>query len=109
MIPGGTAVLTIPQSYRIHEAPFDYWRFTKYGLEYLFKAGGFEVTSISPSCDSYVTGWLALVDELSRADTKLKSLKLLALSTMLFVFWRFARRQAVVTNPLDWFVIAKGT
>ena len=108
LIPGGTMVLTVPQSYRIHEAPFDYWRFTKYGLEYLFKANGFKVISISPSCDSYVTSWVALVDELARANTRLRKLKLLALSTILFVFWRFARRQAIVTNPLNWFVIAKG-
>ncbi len=35
--PGGRLILTTRFLYPIHEAPFDYYRFTKYGLAHLFR------------------------------------------------------------------------
>jgi hypothetical protein len=32
---GGTLILGTPFKQSIHLAPYDYWRFTKYGLSYL--------------------------------------------------------------------------
>ena len=34
--PGGTLLLSTPFIFGIHDAPYDYWRFTKYGLKNLF-------------------------------------------------------------------------
>ena len=34
------------QQWRLHEVPHDYWRFTRYGLERLLVAAGFEVRTI---------------------------------------------------------------
>lgn len=31
--PGGILILTAPQQWRLHEVPYDYWRFTRHGLE----------------------------------------------------------------------------
>jgi SAM-dependent methyltransferase len=39
--PGGTVVLTIPWSARLHHVPHDYRRLTRYGLEALFGSAGF--------------------------------------------------------------------
>ena len=38
---GGSLVLTIPWSARLHHLPHDYGRFTRYGLRALLNAGGF--------------------------------------------------------------------
>ncbi len=38
---GGSIVLQVPWQWWIHEAPQDYYRYTPYGLEYLFKKAGF--------------------------------------------------------------------
>jgi SAM-dependent methyltransferase len=46
--PGGYLFLTAPQGWGIHDAPHDYFRFTSYGLEYLFNSAGFEAISITP-------------------------------------------------------------
>lgn len=35
--PGGTLILTTRFVYPLHDTPHDYWRFTKYGLQELFK------------------------------------------------------------------------
>ena len=34
---GGKIILTVPFIFPIHERPYDYYRYTKYGLEFLFK------------------------------------------------------------------------
>jgi SAM-dependent methyltransferase len=41
--PGGKILLTVPFLWDEHEAPFDYGRYTSYGLLFLFKKHGFEV------------------------------------------------------------------
>jgi SAM-dependent methyltransferase len=38
--PGGTLYLTAPQSFREHQAPHDYWRFTRYSLALLAEEAG---------------------------------------------------------------------
>ena len=39
--PGGTLVLTVPWSARMHHVPHDYHRFTRYALESLLTSAGF--------------------------------------------------------------------
>lgn len=39
--PGGALFLTVPFMWEIHDAPHDYYRFTRHGLEYLLKQAGF--------------------------------------------------------------------
>jgi len=40
---GGAFILTAPQTWALHEEPRDYYRFTRYGIEYLLASAGFEV------------------------------------------------------------------
>lgn len=40
---GGCLMMSVPQTARIHGAPDDYYRFTRYGLDYLLRARGFRV------------------------------------------------------------------
>lgn len=44
--PGGVLILTAPMQWRHHEAPHDYWRFTRYGIRECLSRHGFEVGSI---------------------------------------------------------------
>ena len=39
----GYLYITVPQSWGLHYEPNDYWRFTRYGIEYLLKKHGFEI------------------------------------------------------------------
>ena len=39
--PDGTIIITVPFMWHVHEAPHDYYRFTRYGLEYLLNKAGF--------------------------------------------------------------------
>lgn len=44
--PGGNLILTVPHMGYLHNEPFDFYRYTKYGLDVLVKDAGFEVESI---------------------------------------------------------------
>lgn len=45
--PGGFLILTAPFHWPLHEEPYDYFRFTRYGLEYCAKVAGFREINIS--------------------------------------------------------------
>ncbi len=47
--PGGRLLLIAPHEWEVHQAPHDYFRFTRYGLRYLLEKAGFvriEVLSV---------------------------------------------------------------
>jgi SAM-dependent methyltransferase len=43
---GGILILAAPSTFQIHMEPHDYFRFTKYGLQYLIRKAGLRVLSI---------------------------------------------------------------
>jgi len=53
--PGGVAIYTVPLFWHLHEEPRDFYRFTKYGLAYLFDKAGFEIVGIKPLSGFWVT------------------------------------------------------
>lgn len=44
--PGGAAVFTVPFVGELHQVPYDFWRFTPYGLKKLFQDNGLEIETI---------------------------------------------------------------
>ena len=44
--PGGALVLTVPFLARLHEEPYDFFRYTRHGLRTLLEDGGFEVDDL---------------------------------------------------------------
>ena len=46
--PGGIAIYSVPFIWHLHEEPRDFYRFSKYGLKYLFEKVGFEIIEIKP-------------------------------------------------------------
>ena len=51
--PGGTLLLSTPFIFGIHDEPYDYWRFTKYGLKNIF--GQFENIIIKERTGFFLT------------------------------------------------------
>jgi ubiquinone/menaquinone biosynthesis C-methylase UbiE len=67
--PGGAAIYTIPHIWHLHEEPRDFYRFTKYGIRYLFEKAGFESVDVVPLSGFWVTWGTMLayyVDRLNR-------------------------------------------
>jgi SAM-dependent methyltransferase len=53
--PGGYTIFSVPFIWHVHEAPRDFFRYSKYGLEYLFKKSGFEIVEIDALSGFWVT------------------------------------------------------
>jgi SAM-dependent methyltransferase len=49
LAPGATLLIAAPHEWEIHQAPYDYFRYTRYGLAYLLQKTGFEVREIHAS------------------------------------------------------------
>ena len=45
--PNGVLVVSVPHLSRLHEEPYDFFRFTGYGLRALFEGAGFEVVHLA--------------------------------------------------------------
>ncbi len=43
LAPGGMLLIAAPHEWEVHQAPHDYFRYTRYGLQYLLEKSGFEV------------------------------------------------------------------
>ena len=53
--PGGMAIYSVPFIWHLHEEPRDFYRYSKYGLEYLFEKVGFEILNIQALSGFWVT------------------------------------------------------
>lgn len=77
---GGYAIYTAPLFWHLHEEPRDFYRYTKYGLRYLFEKNGFEVIELKPLSGFWVTFGQELV----------------------YYLWRF--RKGGKLNPFWWII-----
>jgi SAM-dependent methyltransferase len=53
--PGGKLILTAPFVWPEHEEPNDFYRYTRYGLEYLLKESGYSDIKIEPKSGYFLT------------------------------------------------------
>ncbi len=47
--PGGVLILSVPHLSRVHEAPHDYFRYTRYGIQSVLESNGFEILEMRPT------------------------------------------------------------
>lgn len=60
--PGGLLYLTVPQTWGLHYEPYDFYRYTKYGLAYLLREAGFEVMECEPMGGLFTVVAIRLID-----------------------------------------------
>jgi len=77
---GGYAIYTVPLFWHLHEEPRDFYRYTKYGLKYLFEKNGFEIVELKP-----LSGFCVTFGQ-----------------EMVYYLWRFRRGGKL--NPLWWII-----
>jgi SAM-dependent methyltransferase len=64
----GVALYSIPFIWHLHEEPRDFFRFSKYGIEYLFKKSGFEISELIALSGFWVTFGQLFVYNLQRMN-----------------------------------------
>lgn len=52
--PSGSMVLQVPFMWWVHEAPYDFYRYTRFGLQYMFEKAGFTDINIYPQTGFWV-------------------------------------------------------
>src|ERR1700733_9563621 len=63
--PGGRLILSVPFSFRLHEEPRDYFRYTPHGLRSLCEAAGMRVTETLP----FGSVWTAIAHKVNSMIT----------------------------------------
>jgi SAM-dependent methyltransferase len=48
LVPGGRLLLVVPHEWEVHQQPSDFFRYTRYGVEYLLRHAGFTAIAIEP-------------------------------------------------------------
>jgi SAM-dependent methyltransferase len=46
--PGGRLLLIVPHEWEVHQPPYDYYRYTRYGIAYLLERSGLRADSVRP-------------------------------------------------------------
>lgn len=60
--PGGHLVLTVPFCWELHEEPYDFFRFSKHGLQNLYEAAGFSDITIKANGGKWAAAFQMLLN-----------------------------------------------
>jgi SAM-dependent methyltransferase len=85
--PGGVLILTTPQTWGLHLEPFDYFRYTRYGLETLATSAGLDVQSVQPTCGVWATLGQRAVDAIYTRYGADKPLPIRGMVLMFCAIW----------------------
>lgn len=67
---GGYIILQVPFMWHVHEAPYDFFRFTKFGLKYMFEKAGFTEIEIEAQTGFWTNWFVKLNYQLVRLKHK---------------------------------------
>lgn len=91
--PAGSIVLQVPFMWWVHEAPYDYFRYTRYGLQYMFEKAGFKEIKVYPQTGFWVM-WTLKFNYQSARLIRGPWLVRKTLSLLLRIFWAVDQRVA---------------
>ncbi|MEJ5283466.1 MAG: class I SAM-dependent methyltransferase [Brevinematales bacterium] len=111
---GRYMILQVPFMWWVHESPYDYFRYTPYGLKYLFEKSGFKVISIEPQAGIFTTLFL----KFNYFTLRFTSIRFFGILIRLFLIplWFLLQVLAPIFDKLDrnweletcgYFVVAK--
>ena len=55
--PNGNVIIQVPWQWNVHEAPYDFFRYTPYSLQHMFENAGFKDVLIEPQ-SGFFTMWI---------------------------------------------------
>jgi SAM-dependent methyltransferase len=112
---GGTIVLQVPWQWWIHEAPHDYYRYTPYGLKYMFEKAGYKDVQIEAQT-GYFTVAIVKMNYFTNRFVKGPMIIKRLIRAFMIPFWTIGQLLAPHLDKLDkrwdletqgYFVVAK--
>ena len=85
--PGGLLMLSVPFQWWVHEAPWDFYRYTRHGLEYLLGKAGYEAVRVRPTSGFWSMWALKLNYQLHRLVRGPRALRWLLRGALTPVWW----------------------
>jgi SAM-dependent methyltransferase len=98
--PDGTMVLQVPWQWWIHEAPYDFFRYTPYGLKYLLEKAGFVDVVVEPQ-SGFFTMWILKMNYFSVRFVRGPKLLRALIKACLASIWYIGQRLAPILDKLD--------
>lgn len=98
--PRGSMVLQVPWQWWIHEAPHDFFRYTPYGLKYMFEKSGFIDVNVIPQSGFFTTMTMKMNYFSTRFVRGPKFLRLV-IKAGLIPFWYVGQKLAPILDKLD--------
>ncbi|MCP4147743.1 MAG: class I SAM-dependent methyltransferase [bacterium] len=101
--PGGLVYLSAPQGWGVHQAPHDYFRYTKYGLIYLLEKAGFKINTVKQTCGyfGYLANRLTVFPKAMFWQIRSKILRLLLSPLELLSYFLFVLIFPLLLNAID--------
>lgn len=85
--PGGRLTLSVPFQWWMHEEPWDYFRYTRHGLQHLLSVAGFVDIRISATTGFWAMWLLKLNYQLARLPRGPRALRVLARAALVPIWW----------------------
>ena len=98
--PGGAIIMQVPFQWSVHEAPHDHYRYTPYGLEYIFKKAGFKDIHVEPQAGFFtmmVLKWNYFTRRFVAGPRPVRIL----LTALVSIFWHLGQMLAPLLDKLD--------
>lgn len=97
---GCNMILQVPWQWWIHEAPHDYFRYTPYGLKYMFEKAGFVDVKVEPQTGFFTT-WIVKMNYFSARFIRGPRLLRWLIKAILLPFWAIGQVLAPYLDKLD--------
>jgi SAM-dependent methyltransferase len=95
----GNIFISVPFQWHVHEAPYDFFRYTRYGLEYMLQKAGFQDIQIDETSGFWTMWLLKLNYQLVRFIRGPKALRLIIAMIIVPIMW-FNQHLAVVIDQI---------
>lgn len=89
----GTIILGVPWMWWIHEAPHDYFRYTPYGLKYMFEKAGYKDIQVQPTT-GFFSMWFLKMNYFSLKWIKGSKIRKAFTKAFLIPFWYTSQKLA---------------
>lgn len=105
---GGYLILTTVQYWHTHSYPSDYYRYTKYGLEYIFEESGFNVVNIWSMGGPFLVIFHAIELNIPNSMRTIYSIGFYRLMDWLdWIFFKHEDKRRPNNDSVGWSVIAQ--
>ncbi|SHJ54120.1 methyltransferase domain-containing protein [Cycloclasticus pugetii] len=98
--PNGKIVLQVPWQWWVHEAPYDFFRYTPYGLKYMFEKAGFEAVEVQAQ-SGFFSMLIMKVNYFTARFICGPRLLRLVIRMGLIPFWYVGQKLAPILDKLD--------